>query len=257
MLNSLKNRCIIMITTDAKTLRKKGNYSCRIYRKEIGMIREEFKRTYKEFLLSLCGFFIACAGGERSAAMYAGLLIFVLFTVKYLHTMLYKSVFISDEDRERALLPRSIVRGKTAVMFCYGAIVSVAAAVAAWNGSIVEVNYFIPDSRSLVVSLFCAIAFSGTSLLLSGQLLFVMILLCAGKNPEGAYGRAWLYFIPVRVMFLFLIESQLLTAANSVIDSAAVAFLSPVLFNVLVIIGLIWLSLRILKKQQERIAELG
>ena len=58
-------------------------------------------------------------------------------------------------------------------------------------------------------------------------------------------------------MFLFLIESQLLTAANSVIDSAAVAFLSPVLFNVLVIIGLIWLSLRILKKQQERIAELG
>ena len=95
------------------------------------MIREEFKRTYKEFLLSLCGFFIACAGGERSAAMYAGLLIFVLFTVKYLHTMLYKSVFISDEDRERALLPRSIVRGKTVVMFCYGAIVSVAAAVAA------------------------------------------------------------------------------------------------------------------------------
>lgn len=88
------------------------------------MIRNDFRNTYKSFLVVLCGWFLAAtAGNNFGLALGIGLLFYFAFLMRLLNVLLCDAIFDSEGNIIEPRVPwKRLICNKIAVLLSYSAI---------------------------------------------------------------------------------------------------------------------------------------
>lgn len=201
------------------------------------MICNDFRNTYKSFLLILCGVMLAAAGADSGLALGIGLLLYFVFLMRFLNVLLYDAVLDSEGNViEPCILWKKLICNKLIVMFSYSAIGEAVFLITLFLLKEYDVlEYRIPSYTTTMADSQMLFAFGGTMVyrivsgVLPGLSLLAIMLICSALPLKKPRSTAWCVFWAVNLFLVPFVIGPCLNQGLSLMMSSAWAEKAAVL----------------------------